>query len=195
MAYPILAREHSPLRRCAGDPDPAARHQLAFACTRGSAVVEFAIVAPVLLALIIATLQTSILFFVQQTLESTVEMSARTLATGLAQTTGMTGPTFRTEVCKALPPFLRCDALVVDVRTIDGFAQARTGLPNLVDEAGNPIDRGAFLPGDAGSIVVMRVVYPFPVIPGPLGFSLSNMGGGKRLLIATSVFRTEPYRQ
>ena len=171
------------------------RHDSIVASQRGSAAIEFAIVAPILLALIVATLQTSILFFVQQTLESTVEMSARTLATGLAQTTGMTGPAFRTALCKTLPPFLRCDAIVIDVRAIDGFTQAGNGLPSLVDSAGNPIAAGAFAPGDAGSVVVMRVVYPFPVLPGPLGFSLSNMGGGKRLLMATSVFRTEPYSQ
>lgn len=183
-------------RRCLRQPQGAAhRRTSALECARGSAIVEFAIVAPILIALIVATVQTSIVFFVQQTLETTVETSARMLATGLAQTSGMTGPTFRTAVCKTLPPFFRCDAIVIDVRTIDGFAEARNGLPGLVDAAGKPIAAGSFAPGDAGSIVVMRVLYPFPVVPGPLGFDLSNMSGGKRLLLATTVFRTEPYRQ
>ena len=44
-----------------------------------------------------------------------------------------------------------------------------------------------------GSIVVLRVLYQFPVIPGPLSFNLANLSNGARLLMATSVFEVEPY--
>jgi hypothetical protein len=37
-------------------------------------------------------------------------------------------------------------------------------------------------------------MYLWDTQKGPLGFDLSTLSGGKRLLIATSVFKTEPYK-
>lgn len=38
------------------------------------------------------------------------------------------------------------------------------------------------------------MMYLWDTQKGPLGFDLSTLSGGKRLLIATSVFKTEPYK-
>jgi hypothetical protein len=46
--------------------------------------------------------------------------------------------------------------------------------------------------GGAGDIVVLRVIYLMPVIGGPL-FALANSNGA-RVLMATSVFKNEPYQ-
>ena len=49
------------------------------------------------------------------------------------------------------------------------------------------------LPGDfSGSIVVVRVMYLWPVFLGPLGLNLSNQPSNKRLLMATAAFKNEP---
>jgi hypothetical protein len=40
---------------------------------------------------------------------------------------------------------------------------------------------------------VVRLFYQWPVYLSLLGFTLSNMSGGKRLLVATAAFRNEPY--
>ena len=49
-------------------------------------------------------------------------------------------------------------------------------------------------PGNPGDIVVVKVMYQWPVFLGPLGFNLSNLGNGKRLLISTAAFKNEPYQ-
>jgi hypothetical protein len=36
-------------------------------------------------------------------------------------------------------------------------------------------------------------MYQFPVYASLLGFNLSDMAGGKRLVMATAAFRNEPY--
>jgi hypothetical protein len=38
-----------------------------------------------------------------------------------------------------------------------------------------------------------RLIYQFPVYLSMMGFDLADMSGNKRLLMATSVFRNEPY--
>ena len=38
-----------------------------------------------------------------------------------------------------------------------------------------------------------RLFYQYPVYVSLLGFNLSNINGGKRLLAATAAFRNEPY--
>ncbi|RIA36682.1 Flp pilus assembly protein TadG [Hephaestia caeni] len=161
--------------------------------TRGATIIEFAIVALPFIALLIAILQTSLVFFAQQTLETTSEETARQLVTGAAQKAGMSKSDFKEAACENLPSFMSCDNLMIDVQTVDSFADADTKAPALqYDSDGKVENNWKFEPGGAGSIVVMRTMYLFPVIGGPFGFDLSN-SGDRRLLIATSVFKSEPY--
>jgi len=51
----------------------------------------------------------------------------------------------------------------------------------------------SYSPGNPGDIVVVQVMYQWPVVLGPLGFNLSNVGNGNRLLVSTAVFKNEPY--
>ena len=163
---------------------------------RGAAIIEFAMIAPALLALILAVLQISLIFFAQQTLESAAEVTARNLVTGDAQTKNLSKTAFKAVACKTLPVFMSCGSLIVDVQTANDFGDVDTGMPDLTyDSKGNLSNSGLYATGDAGDIVVMRLMYPFPVVSAPFGFNMANMSGSKRLLLATSVFKTEPYRQ
>ena len=164
---------------------------------RGATIIEFALVAAPFVALIVAVLQTSLVFFSQQALETTAERTARQLMTGSAQTSGTTQASFKTTACNNLlkvAAFMKCANLIIDVQNADNFASVDTSMPTLTyDSAGNVTNTWKFAPGGAGSIVIMRTMYQLPVVSAPLGFDLSNMGSNRRLLIATSVFKTEPY--
>lgn len=161
---------------------------------RGATAIEFAIVIIPFIALLIAIFQTSLVFFAQQTLETTSEETARQLVTGAAQKVGMGQADFKAAACENLPVFMSCDNLMIDVQTATSFANVDTAAPVLTYKHNGTIDNvWQFSPGGAGSIVVMRTMYAFPVVDGPLGFGLSNMTGGRRLLIATAVFKSEPY--
>src|ERR1700674_1936102 len=62
---------------------------------RGSAAVEFALVAPVFFALLFAIIETGIMFFANQVLESITQNAARQVPTGQAQANYYPdGPTF-----------------------------------------------------------------------------------------------------
>lgn len=41
--------------------------------------------------------------------------------------------------------------------------------------------------------MVVQVMYQWPIVLGPLGFNLSNLSNGNRLLVSTAVFKNEPY--
>ncbi len=62
---------------------------------RGSAAVEFALVAPVFFALLFAIIETAFVFFAGQVLETITQNSARMVLTGQAQTAGYTQAQFQ----------------------------------------------------------------------------------------------------
>src|ERR1700732_569505 len=65
---------------------------------RGSAAVEFALVAPVFFALLFAIIETAIVFFAGQVLETVTQTSARMIMTGQAQNAGYTQAQFKSQV-------------------------------------------------------------------------------------------------
>ncbi len=160
---------------------------------RGAAIIEFALVAAPLIALIVAVIQTSLVFFSQQALETAAEDTARLIVTNQAQQAGMSQSAFKQAACSALPGFMSCDDLMVDVRTADDFADADTTMPDLTyDEDGNVTNSWRYELGGTDQVVVMRLMYQLPVVSAPLGFDMANMQGGRRLLVATAVFQPEP---
>jgi len=164
---------------------------------RGATIIEFAVVATPLAALLLAILETSLTFFAQQTLETTTEAAARQLMTGaVQQTAGMDGPTFKTLVCSKLPIIMKCANLMVDVQQANSFSAVSTAPPTVTyDSSGQVNNTWKFTPGGADTINVVKVMYLWQEQLGPLGLNLSNTTGGKRILIATAVFKTEPYNQ
>ena len=158
----------------------------------GAAAVEFAIVAAPFLALMFAILETGLVFFAGQTLETVASDSARLILTGQAQNQGMSQSQFNAAVCAKVAAMFDCTKMMLDVQTYSNFSSANTSLP--VDSNGNvQTSTFGFNPGGSGDIVVMRLMYPWPTFMSLLGFSLSNMSGQKRLLMATVSFRNEPF--
>jgi Flp pilus assembly protein TadG len=160
----------------------------------GAAALEFAIVAAPFIALILATLQTMLAFFAGQVLESAVADSSRAILTGSAQNAGMSQSGFATAVCGKVQALFNCSNLMIDVQTASSFASANTSMPTLTFNGSGGVNNSwQFSPGAPGDIVVMRVMYQWPVFLGPLGLGLSNESNGNLLLMATATFKNEPY--
>jgi len=160
----------------------------------GAAAIEFGLVAAPFLAMIFALLETSLVFFAGQTLETAAADSARLIMTGQAQTGGYDQAKFKEAVCARITGLFDCaGGLHIDVKNYTDFASADTSKP--IDASGN-LQTGSFnyQPGGPGDIVVVRLMYEWPVYVSLLGFNLSDLTGGKRLLMATVAFRNEPYQ-
>lgn len=158
----------------------------------GAAAVEFGLVAAPFLALVFAIMETAIVFFAGQALETAVADSSRLIMTGQAQNQGFSQSQFKNAVCAKIYGLFDCqNGVYVDVKTFTSFANVTMNSP--VDGQGNFQNNFSYQPGGPGDIVVVRLFYQWPVYVSLLGFNLTNMSGGKRLLAATAAFRNEPY--
>jgi Flp pilus assembly protein TadG len=139
--------------------------------------------------------QTALAFFAGQVLETAVSEASRQIMTGSAQTSNMTQAGFATQVCNKIAVLFTCGNLMIDVNTAASFSSANTSAPTLTFNAqGNVTNTWNYNMGNPGSIVVVRVMYLWPVFLGPLGFGLASSGSnGNMLLMATAAFKNEPY--
>jgi Flp pilus assembly protein TadG len=160
---------------------------------KGATAVEFALVAAPFLALVIALIQTFLVFFAQQLLESVVRQSARLVMTGQVQSAQMSQAAFKQKVCDQIVILFNCNDLMVDMQVANSWSTANTGMPSLAfNAAGAVTNTWQYDPGDSGDIVVLRVMYQWPVFLGPLGFNLSNLSNGNRLIMSSAAFQNEP---
>ncbi len=159
----------------------------------GAAAVEFAIVAVPFIALLLAILETAMVFFAGQVLDVGVETSSRQILTGSAQASNMTQDGFAQVVCQHVKVLFNCNNLMIDVESYPSFAAANISTPTLTyNSQGNVTNTWQYSPGNPNDIVVLRVMYQWPLFLGPLGLNLSNLSNGDRLLVATAVFKNEP---
>ena len=158
----------------------------------GIAAVEFGIVAAPFLALMFAIMETAIVFFASQTLETAVADSSRLIMTGQVQTGNFTETKFKQAVCAKILGLFDCaNGIKIDVKKYAGFSSINNSKP--IDAKGNLLTNFGYDPGKQGDIVVVRLMYEWPIYVSLLGFSLSDLSGGKRLIMATAAFRNEPY--
>lgn len=188
----------------------------------GASVIEFAIIGPAFLALLLAILYTMLIYLAQQMLETASQSAGRLLLTGAAQSTllsnghvGMSASDFKDAICNGysgtgpdgqavtvpslLPPMLSCSRLTVNVKTASTYNVTSTYAPTFAyDSKGVLVSTGTGYntqSGGAGQkrIVVLQLIYLWPTGMGPLGLSLVDEPNNNHKLVATSVFTTEDY--
>jgi len=158
---------------------------------RGSAAVEFALVAPIFFALLFAIIETAIIFFAGQVLETITQNSARMILTGQAQMASYNQAQFQAYVCSQIPALFNCSNVYVDVESYPSFSSVT--INSQIDGKNNFINNMQYNPGGPGDIVVVRLFYQWPLFVTGLGYNISNLSSNMRLLTATAAFRNEPY--
>ncbi|HWM45397.1 MAG TPA: TadE/TadG family type IV pilus assembly protein [Xanthobacteraceae bacterium] len=159
---------------------------------RGGAVaIEFPLILVPFLAFLYAIMETALVFFASQVLETGAQEAARLVLTGQAQGGGFNQSTFKTAVCARMTGWLDCaNKMSVDVRTFTSFSSVEMTSPL---NANGTLASGGYNPGGPGDIVVVRLSYEFPIAIKLWNPNLANMAGNNRLIIATAAFRNEPY--
>jgi Flp pilus assembly protein TadG len=207
FGYIAPSRDHAQRRAARG---PAFWTRLVHSTEAGTAI-EFAIIAPALFALILATIQLVLVFLAQAALETACEGSARYVLTGEAQTNFIgtydshgnlvTTPQqqFNNYVCSQLQSFMGCGYLFADVQSGASYSTVSLAEPTWTfDSHGNVTNTFTYSPGVQGNIVVVRLYYFWPVIS-LLGFNITSVTDTNNnntmydVLIATSVAKTEGY--
>jgi len=160
----------------------------------GSAAVEFALVAAPFLALLFAIIETALVFFAGQTLEYAATQSGRLIMTGQADAAAYDQAAFKNAVCAQIVALFDCqNKLYVNVQKYSTFSSASTTTP--VDGSGQfDKTKMGYQAGNPGDIVVVSLYYQWPIFVSMFSDNLATQNGGNRLLVATSVFRNEPYK-
>lgn len=165
----------------------------------GATAVEFALVSLPFFMLVWAIIELGMVFFVDVTLDNAVGKMSRQIRTGEFQSAGGTAASFKSAICdRMLWLQSGCSStLKVDVRTFELFEDVKDAPPATTDpEGGDPEFNDAnscFQTGGPTNIVLVRAFYEWTLFTPLLNQSLVNLGGNKRLLTATTIFRNEPY--
>ena len=170
---------------------------------RGATLIEFGFLAIPFFMVIVAILETALIFLAGQILDSAVNDSARLVRTGQAQTLEWNGDNFRGAICEGLYGLFDCSnganaRLRVSVAVVTDFSTATVGYPlEIGDECGEDgCDwkiSSDYVPGTGADVVLVRAFYKWPTIADFFGFNFATLAGGDRLLGASRVFRNEPF--
>jgi Flp pilus assembly protein TadG len=176
---------------------------------RGSAAIEFAMIAPVFFLFMFGIIETGVLYFAQSTLTNAIENAARQVRTGHLKGT-LTADQMKSAVCNSiasspvgtpeseahsgLMSWTACkNNLQVDMRVFDGFSGA--AYPDVIKSDGSlDVDNMTVQATDACKVVLFRAYYPWHVLTPFLAPLMSNMPSGNEVLLGSAAaFRTEPY--
>ena len=159
---------------------------------QGSAIVEFALVAPIFIALLFAIIETALMFFAGQVLETMNESATRLIQTGQAQGIYPDAGTYLQQVvCNPAPVLFNCNNIYVDVKSYTSFNNVAIN-SQIVNGNFDNTNLGYNLGGSC-DVVVARLFYKWPLFVTGLGWNPSNLSGHQRLLVATAAFRNEPF--
>jgi Flp pilus assembly protein TadG len=167
----------------------------------GAAAVEFGFIAVPFFALLFAIIETALMFWTSEVLEESLSQTSRRLLTGQAVSRyNSTNPAtnaqaFRDDICAAAPMgLIDCSKLYVDVKIYTDFAGAKSNTTSPVSNGKLDTGKFAYNEPQPGQIVVARAVLDYSLfLTSWASASLADLGAGHRALVATTVFRAEPF--
>lgn len=125
----------------------------------GSAALEFAMIGPVFIFMVLGLIEFSLYVFNRNFVKHVLYETARNITTGEIQASDNPAAEFKKAYCGHAGPMLNCEKLVFDVRAYE----------NLEDVKFTPVEFGSdgapqnfrFEPGKSEEISVMRVALPY----------------------------------
>jgi Flp pilus assembly protein TadG len=172
--------------------------------------VEFAMIAPVLILLIVETLQIGIYYYTSAALNQATNYVARQIRIGSVAQQNMTQAQFLTLLCGNLSAAMSCPTnLVVNVYGVSeaigtgqGFNSFLTSSQTAVAQP-SPMTSNSFCPGGPSSyssstVVYVQTYYAMPLIS-PIWIAFATQNGQKwngnwvHFVSASAAFKTEPY--
>ncbi|HEV7879521.1 TadE/TadG family type IV pilus assembly protein [Bradyrhizobium sp.] len=157
---------------------------------RGSAAVEFALVAPAFFGLLFAIMETALVFFAGQVLETGVQDTSRLFYTSQSPTEVV----FKQALCDRVATLFACANVCTEVRSYN--AGSPITITDPIDSSGNFSGTCTYQPPtDPTQTVVIRGFYQWPLVVTGLGYNIANIGRGtsnsKKLLAATIALRPQ----
>jgi Flp pilus assembly protein TadG len=168
---------------------------------RGVTAIEFGFLALPFFTLIFAIIETAMVFFASQVLDSAVEDASRMIRTGRAQAASYNMSNFRTLMCGYTFNLFgaNCSDIKIKVQVVAKFADA-VSPPAAQTCATLPTptctwksDFESYNAGSRREVIQVTAYYRWPLLVTLPYFNLKNQPDNYRLLSATRVFRNEPF--
>ncbi len=164
-------------------PNTSSRQSF-WADSGGATLVEFSLIAFVLLFVIFGTIEVALVYWVTSSLEHANNDAARALRTGTVQSQSIDRADLKTLICQRASILPNCvTALRLDVRSAADYASIIP--PEPLDENGDIKNDSEFtyIPGGPESAALVSAFYQWPVA----------FFGGPYLLRASVPLRNEPF--
>jgi Flp pilus assembly protein TadG len=161
---------------------------------RGNTTVEFAVIGPTFLLLLLAVFELGYMVLVQSVLDSAARDAARMVRTGQVQTTGSPQATFQNQLCSDVGYLIGCTSLLFQSQVFPSWsaAAAAVNAPPQRDALGNLVSVG-FNPGAGKDIVAVQVSYNYKFFTLWIASYLGSGGSQSTFLMSTVVFQNEPF--
>jgi Flp pilus assembly protein TadG len=170
-----------------------ARQRMRSHGTKGSAAIEFAMVAPILFLFIFGIIETGVIFFAASMLQNATDDTARKIRTGELSGT-LTAAQIASSVCSEVHGLINncAGTLQVDMRTYTSFGSA--SYPTVTN-ANGVVDPSKLQLQSASdcSIILLRTFYAWTIMTPLMRPLLESTTTGQTLLTSSAAFRTEPY--
>ncbi len=160
--------------------------------TKGSTAIEFALAAVPTFMILFGTIEIGMMIFEEAVVEGATREAARKIRTGSVQASADPLAAFKQTFCDNLFGVYDCSTFSFDVRTFSDFATI--SLPAIQYDAAGIPSNVVFQPGGAGTVTTVRVAHQY-VFATPLVGTMMGTGVSNSLpIVATAVFKTEPYQ-
>lgn len=154
--------------------------------TEGAAAIEFGLLLPLLVGIIVGTIEIGLVGLVSNTLDNAVQHAARMIRVN--QTGAPTDATgFKTAICNSMfESQASCQAkLAISVRKFANFTAAQA--------AASDTPAGEFDAGGAGDIILVKATYQWPFFMPFFNMGFQQTGPTTLSLDARTTFKNEPY--
>lgn len=164
---------------------------------RGVTVIEFALLAPILLPMVFSLFELGLLYTKLAMLDHAISNAAKTVYIGQATNGSVSKADIEEQICADMTVGgADCiDNLIVELTTVTGFGSLpETGA--VCRDSDVPINPAAqYSPGAGSQIVFLRACFMTRLLtPGVgIGLRLPKTDGGKYALIASTAFANEPF--
>jgi Flp pilus assembly protein TadG len=156
-------------------------------CANGATAVEFALVFPLLIGSLLAGLALGVVLLARAQLDEAAITGGRAVQTGSATTSAQV----QSAICGAIGGLLTCSNVIFNLNTYTSLSAINTSTPTLTYNGSGALTNTSTTSfGSPRSIMVLQIMYQFPVIGGPL-FNFATQSNGSILLTSTQVFVQE----
>lgn len=159
----------------------------------GVTAIEFGVLAVPFFTVILAIIQTAVMFLIAQVLDSALEDASRKVRTGEAAS--YTLDTFRDYICQSTYNLVDCSKIQIKSQQLSDFTKINEAVPQTCNTTTCTwtTDWQNFDPGKGKYVMQVSAYYRYPLMIVLPYFNLKNQPDNYRLLSAIRVFRNEPY--